>query len=188
MIVIVFFTVLFWAFLIGSPRRGAFRLGQAVGTFVAQILAGWGVYWILARYLHLKTVMLLAGFIILVSGFRWLGILNHDFFSPFKSLTFAGFGRISESYAVYFSGLAAMAQLSAAGIAVQGLFWIVIMNIFLAGFLLLLSSGSAWFENHKRILALLRVECGLYLTILGLIIMGGDVPFFINEIEKILHI
>ncbi len=188
MLVLVILTSLFWSFLNWSPKNGWFRLKRFVLHSALNILLGWLAYRLLALGLHWKGIMLLTGFVILISGFRWLEILNQDFFSLFQRLPFLNLSRMSERYSVYFSGLAALAQLSTAGIDLKPVFWIIFMNIFLAGFLLLFSIRSAWLIRHKPIVSLMRVEAGLYLTIMGLIVMSGDVPFFVMGIEKILHI
>ncbi len=191
MVVIVVITAFFWSFLMFS----ALTTDKAITDFkrllwwlAINVIIGWGVYWLLAKYLHLKVVMIVTGSLIVVSGFRWLGIWSKDFFSLFERLTFFEFDRISGSYAVYFTGLAAMAQLSAMGVKLNGLGWILVTNFLLAGFLLLLLKIKRELLEHKWIDPLMFVESGIYLTVMGLVIMGGDVPYFVLGIAKILHI
>ena len=191
MVVIVVITAFFWSFLIVNSLTA----DKAIADFkrllwwlAINVIIGWGVYWLLARYLHLKVVMIVTGLFIIVSGFRWLGIWSKDFFSLFERLTFLEFSRISGSYAIYFTGLAAMAQLSAMGVKLNGLSWILVTNFLLAGFLLLLLRIKRKLLEHKWIGPLMFVESGIYLTVMGLVIMGGDVPYFVLGIAKILHI
>lgn len=191
MAIIVLITTFFWAFLLFGEIMAKEQMPDVNRLFewlVINLITGWGIYWILAKFLHLKIVMILTGFFILVSGFRWLGIWSKDLFSIFQRLTFWDLGRISGSYAVYFTGLVAMAQLSAMGVELNGFVWITLTNILLAGFLLLLFKIKGMLRKYKWIEPLMFVESGIYLTVMGLVIMGGDVPYFILGIEKILHI
>jgi hypothetical protein len=189
--IIAIMTGFFWALLLANllfPDNEAPRFSEQIIWLIVNIILGWVTYWVLAHFMHLKVVMILTGLFVLLSGFRWLGIVNGDFFSLFRHLTFGNFGRISQSYSAYFAGLAAMAQMSITGGVLKEFAGILLIHFFLAGFLLILYLFRKKLIGRKWLQTLIYVETGIYLTVIGLVIMGGDVFYFINGFEKILHI
>ena len=175
MFIIAIMTGFFWALLLANllfPDNEAPRFSEQIIWLIVNIILGWVTYWVLAHFMHLKVVM----------------IVNGDFFSLFRHLTFGNFGRISQSYSAYFAGLAAMAQMSITGGVWKVFAGILLIHFFLAGFLLILYLFRNKLIDRKWLQTLIYVETGIYLTVIGLVIMGGDVFYFINGFEKILHI
>ncbi len=190
MIVIIFFTSFFWALLLfidwieENQKAG---LSVFIFWFLLNLLLGCVLYWMLAKFLYINAIVVLTGLVILISSFRWLEIWSKDLFSLFRRLNIMHLGTLLSSYSLYFTGLAAVTQANKGNFNWQGFEWILIINVLLAGFLLILFSIKRFFDKHRWLKTLIRIEAGIYLAIMGIVIMSRDIPFFVVKIEKILH-
>ncbi|NOX87388.1 MAG: hypothetical protein GXO77_00035 [Calditrichaeota bacterium] len=156
--------------------------------FVINSIAGIALGWLSYFFLGTKIGMIVLGLILLISGFRWIGISKGDFFSWLVKRIGRKNQPLISSYSMFLSFVLIAAQLKIARPQMDFFAPVLVFNFLLAGYLLLLSGVKLVKREKIWAKELVSVVSGIYLTVIGLIIMSGDVNYFVTVIENILHI
>ncbi len=132
-----------------------------------------------------KITFFSIGGLILISGLRLLGILEHDLLYFLEQKMEPRNQTVVKGWVIFSVHLVYLIEIKSS--LQDVLLFYSVMIILMAGFLLLI-----FLKKRRKCLTwqseLSSTLAGLFLLIQGLIIMSGDVKFFYAVFEKILHI
>ncbi len=163
----------------GISRYAALRI------FVLNAIYGLLVLLVL-DYLHSALSYLILGGIILISGLRYLAILDKDIFYFAEDKIWPNQKVFFRQLVLFTSWLAFIGQ-SSSNLFLE-LKTLLLFCLVLAGLLQLITIAATQLKILEWQKELIITLTGLFLVINSLIIMSGDAGFFLEILEKILHI
>jgi len=173
-----------WVFFLFYQLNGIFK-HSGLAVFVLNFFSGVIFLFVFNRFNHQIGYLIIGG-ILLISGLRYLKILDKDVFYFAEKPLKPGQRFLVRQLVLFLCWLSFLSQWQAEYF--KNLMSLFIFSLILAGLLQLLM----WKRNVIKIVEwqkdLVLTLAGLFLVINSLIIMSGDVAFFLHILEKILHI
>jgi len=183
MIIFSAITVILWGFFVFYQLNGISKYSRLL-ILGLNLVYGFLILLFL-DYFKSNITYLIFGFVLLISGLRYLAILDKDIFYWAEN-KLQGQSVLLRQLPLFSCWLGFVGQSNME--LLEKLNILLIFNLILAGFLqfvILRTSGIKGSGWQKELIIILT---GLFIIINSLIIMSGDVDFFLHILEKILHI
>jgi len=183
MIIFSVITAIFWIFFMFYQLNGNTKFA-GLRIFGFNLVYGFLIL-LFFDYFKPNITYLIFGFIIMISGLRFLAILDKDLFY-WGEIKFSGHRLLVRQLPLFSCWLGFVGQSNME--LLMKLISLLILNIILAGFLQLGILRVTRIKSLGWRKELSVTLTGLFIIINSLIIMSGDVEFFLHILEKILYI
>lgn len=183
MIIFSVLTAIIWGFFVLYQLNGISKFSGLL-IFGFNLLYGFLILLFL-DYFNSTITFLIYGLVLLISGLRYLAILNKDLFYWGEN-KLQGKSIIVRQLPLFSCWLGFIGQHNME--LLQKLNILLIFSLILAGFLQFIILKATRIKRARWQKELIITLTGLFIIINSLIIMSGDVDFFLRILEKILHI
>lgn len=183
MIIFSALTAILWIFFVFYQLNGISKISGLL-LFGLNLIYGLLVL-LLLDYVKSNIAYLILGGILLIAGLRYLAILNKGLFYWAKT-KWSGQNLFIEQLALFTCWLGFVSQSNVD--LLKEIEVLLIFDFVLAGLLQLIMIKATQLKVLGWQKELIIALTGLFIVINSLIIMSGDVSFFLHILEKILHI